>query len=130
MAGAAALPQPFDQAAQRGGAHDLAIGNGRGDARQVLHHQPAGADIEMSDLGVAHLAGRQADVLARRVQEGVRAGRPQAVEAGRAGLADRVVGRLLAPAPTVQHHQHHRPTRLHSCILCCLTPCFMTVVWD
>src|SRR5262245_65960312 len=67
----------------------------------------------MSDLGIAHLPRWQADVLARRMQEGVRAGRPQVVEARSPRLADGVIGRLLAPAPTVEDDQHHRTALLH-----------------
>ena len=48
----------------------------------------------------------------------VRTGRPQPVETRRAGLADGVVGRLLAPAPAVEHDQHHGTTLLHPYVLC------------
>src|SRR5262249_43703694 len=48
-----------------------------------------------------------------RMQEGVRAGRPQVVEARSPRLADGVIGRLLAPAPTVEYDQHHRTALLH-----------------
>ena len=113
MAGAAGLPQALDQADQSGRLLDLAVGDRLADARQVLHHDAAGADVEMSDLGIAHLPLRQADIRARRAQEGVRAGVPQAVEGGGARLADGVVGRVLPPAPAVQNHQHHRTTFLH-----------------
>ena len=50
------------------------------DARQVLHHDPAGAEIHVPDFGIAHLAVRQADIQLRGVQEGVRAGRPETIE--------------------------------------------------
>ena len=56
---------------------------------------------------------RQADVLAGRVQQRVRAGRPQPVEIGRARLLDGVVGGVLAPTPTVQNGQHHGTSPLH-----------------
>jgi hypothetical protein len=42
------------------------------DARQVLHHDPARPQIEMADLGVAHLALRQPDVKTRSTEEGMR----------------------------------------------------------
>ena len=51
--------------AQRRGLLDLAAGDGLADARQVLHDDAAGADVEMADLGVAHLPIRQADVARR-----------------------------------------------------------------
>ena len=113
VAGAAGLPQALDQADQGRGLLDLAVGDGLADARQVLHHDTAGADVEMSDLGVAHLPLRQADIPARREEEGVGAGVPQTVEGGGARLAHGVVGRVLPPAPAVQDHQHHRTTFLH-----------------
>ena len=50
---------------------------------------------------------------ARGAQEGVRTARPQPVEGGRARLADGVVGRIVAPAPAVEHDQHHRTAPLH-----------------
>ena len=39
-----------------------AVLDGLGDARQVLKHDTAGADVRMTDLAVAHLAVRQADI--------------------------------------------------------------------
>src|SRR5262249_59754390 len=92
---------------------DIAASDRRVDAGQILQHETAGADVEMSDLGIAHLPRWQADVLARRMQEAVRAGRPQVVEARSPRLADGVIGRLLAPAPTVEYDQHHRTALLH-----------------
>ena len=74
VAGAAALAQPLDQALQRRRALDLAVGDGIGDARQVLHHQAPGADIEMADLGIAHLP-RQAGRHPCPTYAGRRAGR-------------------------------------------------------
>ena len=47
--------------------------DGVADPRQVLHHDAAGADIEVADLGIAHLARRQADVAAGGAQERARA---------------------------------------------------------
>src|SRR6185503_3849827 len=69
---------------------------------------------EMADLGIAHLAGRQPDILAGGAQEAVRAGGPEPVEGRGFGLADRVIGGVLAPAPSVQYHQHHGAALLHA----------------
>ena len=55
------------------------------DARQVLVDDAAGADVEVADLGVAHLPGGQADGRARRVERAVRVGRPEPVEDRRVG---------------------------------------------
>ena len=40
---------------------EAAVGDRGVDPRQVLEDGPAGAQVEVADLGVAHLAGRQAD---------------------------------------------------------------------
>ena len=103
-----------DQIDQRRCARDLARRDGVGDARQVLHHDAAGADVEMADLGIAHLAVGQADVAARGAQEGVRTRAPQAVEGRRPRLAHGVVGAILAPTPTIQNNQHDGTT----CLAC------------
>src|SRR5207248_1977241 len=113
VAGAAAALKLADQIDQRRSARDLAACDGVADARQVLYDDPAGADIEMADLGIAHLPVWEADVAARRAQQGMRARRPEAVECRCSGETDGVVGALLAPAPAVQHDQHHRTAFLH-----------------
>src|SRR5262249_61447807 len=92
---------------------DIAASERRVDARQILQHETAGADVEMSDLGIAHLPRWQADVLARRMQESVRAGRRQVVEVRSPRLTDGVIGRLLWPAPTVECDQRPRTALRH-----------------
>ena len=120
MAGAAALFQLVDQIGERRRLLDLAVGDGVADARQVLHHHAAGADVEMADLGIAHLARRQADIACPTVRrKRVRAGGPEPVEGRGLGLADGVVGGVLAPAPAVQDDQHHRTALLHRFIPRC-----------
>src|SRR4029077_10852161 len=99
MASAAARFELFDQGHERWRTLDFTAGNGIVDARQVLDHHAAGADIEVTDFGIAHLALGQADVLARSVEKSVRAGLPQPVEIRRLSLANGVVARLVAPAP-------------------------------
>ena len=121
MAGAAARFKFLDKLDERGGAIDLAVGDRVVDARQVLHHHAPGADVEMADLGIAHLAIGQSDILAGGVQEAVRAGLPKPVERRRFGLAHGVVGCFLAPAPSVQNDQHHRPPLLHVAFLSRIT---------
>src|SRR5215472_17297873 len=68
----------------------------------------------MSDFGVAHLSGRQANVLAGSVKEGMRAGRPQMIERRCMGLSDGVIGWILPPSPAVHDHEHHRAIFLHA----------------
>ena len=113
MTGAAAVFELCDQIDQRRHLLDVAVGDGAADARQILHDHAPGADIEMADLGIAHLAAGQADVVAGSVQKAVRPVPPQPVEGRRLGLADGVVGGIVAPTPAVQDHQHHRPPPLH-----------------
>ena len=85
------------------------VGNRLVDAWQVLHHHPAGAEIHVPDLGIAHLPGGQADMQLRRLQVGNRRFARQPVEIGRARVHDRiVVSRLVAVAPAVKHAQHDR----------------------
>jgi hypothetical protein len=56
MAGAAGAAQALDQAEQRGGPRNLTRIHSLIDARQILHHDATGADIEVPDLGISHLA--------------------------------------------------------------------------
>ena len=75
------------------------------DARQVLRHHPAGADIHVADFGIAHLPVGQADGAAGGLQQGVRALGQHAFEIGGMGRGDRVVG-LFGRQP--------QPSRMHS----------------
>src|SRR5258707_5873464 len=67
----------------------------------------------MADFGIPHLAGREADITAGRMEETMRAGRPQVVETRRVGEPHRIVGRVVAPTPAIQDYQHHGTTILH-----------------
>ena len=40
------------------------------DSRQILINDPSGAEIQMTDLGIAHLSFRQPDIEAARAQAG------------------------------------------------------------
>ena len=106
VAGAAALAQGGDQVAQRGGVSQRRVLDRGGDAAELLGDDAAGADVEVADLGVAHLAAGEPDLIPVRAQKGARASGPEAVESRCRGLRDRVVGRLLAPAEAVEDHQH------------------------
>ena len=65
MTGAAGVLEFFDQRAQRACALDLAARNRTVDAGQVLRHHASGADIEVADFGITHLAVGKADIFAR-----------------------------------------------------------------
>ena len=57
VAGAAALPSALRSGRCSAGARSISPRrDGVADARQVLHHHAAGADVEVADLGIAHLA--------------------------------------------------------------------------
>ena len=71
-----------------------AVLDGVVNARELLEDDAAGADVEVADLGVAHLTVGQADVLAGSTEGGVRIVRIQAVDKGRVGRAHGVVGAL------------------------------------
>ena len=77
MASPPGLAQALDQAQQRRRLRDLTGSHSLVDARQVLQHHATGADIEVSHLGVPHLALRKAHVLAGCMQKRVWAGGPQ-----------------------------------------------------
>src|SRR5436190_10709030 len=85
---------------QRGVLEEGAVLDRAVDPLQVLVEHAAGADRQVADLRVAHLAGRQADRLARGLQRRVRALGPEPVEVRRLGERDRVprAGRSAAPA--------------------------------
>ena len=114
VAGAAGLLQRVDQRGEGGRLGDAAVRDGVADAHQFLLHHAAGADIQVADLGVAHLAVRQSDIAAGGVQEGVRAGLPQAGEGRGLRQAHGVVRAVLTPAEAVEDHQHYRSGR-HAC---------------
>ncbi len=75
------------------------------DPEDVLLDDPARPEIEVSYLGVAHLACAQADRAARGIEGGVRVLVPQLVEDGRPGQRDRVSLPRLAQAPPVEDDQ-------------------------
>lgn len=84
---------------------DRAILDGVVDAGELLEHDAAGTNVEVADLGVAHLAVGQADVLARGAEGGMRILGVQTVDERRAGSAHGVVGSLGRKAETVHDTQ-------------------------
>ncbi len=112
VAGAFRLAELADEPGQRCGLGEAAVGDGVADAHQLLVYHPAGADVHVADLRVAHLPVGQADIAAGGVQEGVWTGLPQPGESGGLGEADGVVLGCVAPAEAVEDYQHHRTNRL------------------
>ena len=82
-----------------------AVRDGLVDPREVLRHDRAGAEVEVADLGVAHLPGGQPDRLAARGERGVRVLGPQPVEDGRVGERDRVARAVGREPPAVEHDE-------------------------
>ena len=78
MRRAAAFLQLGDELAQRREARQRAVGDRPVDARQILHDDPAGAEIGVADLGIAHLAVGQPDIMLAGVETGMRPARASA----------------------------------------------------
>src|SRR5215211_1303963 len=89
----------------RGVLEERPVADGAVDALEILVDDPARADGEVADLGVALLAGRKPDRLARRGERPVRVRAPHAVEHRRVGELDRVAGAGGGTAPPVQDHE-------------------------
>ena len=80
---AAALPGALERGQERWVLVEGAVADGGVHALQILEEDPAGADRQVTDLGVAHLSGRQADRLAGGRERRVRVLAPEPVEDGR-----------------------------------------------
>ena len=72
----------------------------------VIDHA-AGADVHMSDFGIAHLLRRQADPFFGSVDQGMGVGFPQEIPVRLARLADGVVVTFLAVAEAVEYDQQN-----------------------
>src|SRR6185312_16758513 len=86
-------------------AGERAVRAGVVDARQVLTHDGAGAEVEVADLGVAHLPVRQSYRTAAGGELRVRIRGPQLVEDGRGGERDGVARAGRRKAPAVEHDE-------------------------
>ena len=75
------------------------------DFHEVLINDAAGADIEVTHLGVAHLALRQTDVLTASHELRVGAGSVEQVEIRCGCVVDNVTAVVFAESPSVEDHQ-------------------------
>ena len=108
MQGAARLDGGGARRQQLGIGVEAAILDRRVHPGQVLVDDAPGANVHVADLGIAHLALRQADVAALGVHQGVRAVGQQPPPVRQVGLGQGIVGRrLLTMAPAVQDQQEH-----------------------
>src|SRR6185437_6909179 len=95
--------------AQQGGvAVEAPIGNGLIEAGDVHLHDAAGADVQVTDLAVAHLTLGQSDERAGGVDEGVGELAQQAVIDRLAGARDGVAFARGTVAPAVKNDQDER----------------------
>jgi hypothetical protein len=79
---------------------ERAVGDRRVDPRKVLQYGPAGAEVEMTDFGVAHLPGGQPDRVLGRPQAGMRPATEEAAPDGHLGRGDGVRrGAIADPEP-------------------------------
>ena len=102
MRGAAGFLHLFNEVQQGGAGGEAAVLDREVDLAKVHRHHPAGADIGVPDLGIAHLAGGQADIAAMGDEGGVRAGCHEPVEIGRIGQERRVAGAVRGQPPAVE----------------------------
>ena len=96
-----------------GGPQDVVVGerpvlDGLADAREVLLDRRAGAEVEVSDLRVAHLALGQADRRAPRRQLAVRIALPEVVEDRRRRQRDGVARAVRRDPPAVEDDEADR----------------------
>src|SRR6266545_4142717 len=77
------------------------------DAHEVLEQNASGADRQVSDLTVAHLARRQTDRLTGRVESGVRELPPETVEVRGVGELDRIARPGGRTAPAVEDDERY-----------------------
>src|SRR5215213_5354237 len=99
--------RPLEGGEQRVVAEERAVADGGIQALQVLEEDPSGADRQVPDLGVAHLAGRQPDGLSGGREPGVRVLAPEAVEHRRPRELDRIAGARRRAAPAVEDDERY-----------------------
>ena len=104
---AGAVPSPVNAARRTSLLAIVSVSHGQIDARQVLHHHRAGAEVHVSHLGVAHLPRRQTDGEPAGRQRRVRVAVPELVEDRRARERDCVARAVWRQSPAVQYHQTH-----------------------
>src|SRR6266487_1119767 len=104
----AALFRPLERADERGVLEERSIRDRAVHALEVLVEDPARADRQMTDLGVAHLAVRQADRLTGGVERRVRVTRPEGVEHRRLGQLDRIPRAGSRDAPPIEDDERYK----------------------
>ncbi len=106
--GAASFLRGGDGGEQRGVGEEAAVDDGGVDAGHVHADDAAGAEVEVADLGVAHLAVGQADEVVAGAEEGVGEVAQERVVDGLAGEGDCVAVGVGAVAPAVENCENDR----------------------
>ena len=78
------------------------------DAHEVLHHDAAGAEVQVSDFAVAHLSLGKPDRAAGRLEQRPRVSRDERVPGRGVRQRDGVALALGAISPAVEHDEHDR----------------------
>ena len=112
MKGAAVLLHLTACTRQRWIGVEASIGYGRRDAYQILHHHASGAEIEVADFAVAHLALGKTDAEPRRFEQRARAARPERVPDRGVGEGDGVSFGFRAIAPAIEYDERDWPRAL------------------
>src|SRR5262249_10847357 len=100
-------PAALEGAAEHWVLEQGAVGDRAVDALEVLVQAAAGADRQVADLGVPHLAGRQADRLAGRVESRVWIRPPEPAEDRRVGQLDGIPRPRRGAAPAVEDDERY-----------------------
>ena len=108
VSGSAAPVQLADKVAQCRHGGELPAGDCGVDARQILEDQPSGTEIGVADLGIAHLAIGEPDIVLARLQMRMRPARHQPMPHRSAGGRDRIVVGIRPLAPAVEDAEHQR----------------------
>ena len=104
---AASLARTLECADERRVLEERTVADRDVHALEILEQDPTGADCEMTDLGVAHLALGQAHGLTRCLQGRVRIAAPEPVEDRCLRELDRIARPGRRAAPTVEDDERY-----------------------
>jgi len=90
---------------QGGIGEEMAAADGAIDAGEFLVDDTAGADVEVADLGVAHLSARQSHRRFGRIDGGVGAGLPEFIPVGFVRAGDGIVILAFAATESIQNNE-------------------------
>ena len=79
--------------------------DGAVDPRVFLIHDPAGAEIQVTDLGIAHLLGRESDGGLRGPDQGMGISCPKGIQIRGFSAGNSVIFGFFAVTPSIEDHQ-------------------------